>query len=234
MTEDLDTGIGMIMEGVERLGIGNNTYLIYMSDNGGGARGVLKGGKGSLWEGGIRVPLIVRGPGVPENSICHERVVGYDLFPTFCDLAGVTAPLPNGIEGGSIVSLLSGAAKRVKRPGEELVFHFPHYQSSGGPQSAILLGDLKLLRFYETGEQKLFDLSRDIGEWHDLSQEMPEKVVELTARIERYLEDVGAALPVPNPSYDPDNPTQDRRERSKPRGGRGDYRRRGSNRPGVP
>ena len=124
MTEDLDTGVGMITEGVERLGIGSNTYLIYMSDNGaggGGGRGPLNGGKGSVWEGGIRVPLIIRGPDDPENSFCHERVVGYDLFPTFCELAGVTDPLPNGIEGGSIVSLLSGAGEAALADGSHMV-----------------------------------------------------------------------------------------------------------------
>ncbi|HUT91425.1 MAG TPA: sulfatase [Thermoguttaceae bacterium] len=235
ITEDLDTGVGMIMEGVDRLGIGSNTYLVYMSDNGaggGGGRGSLSGGKGSVREGGIRVPLIVRGPGVPENSFCHERVVGYDLFPTICELAGVTDPLSNGIEGGSIVSLLSGAKERVKRPREELVFHFPHYQSSDGPHSAILLGNFKLLRFYEAGDEKLFDLSRDIGEQHDLAKDMPEKVVELAARLDRYIEDVGAALPVSNPSYDPAKPPQDRREQKQRRGGGGrDQRRRASNRP---
>ena len=216
MTEDLDTGVGIIMEGIDRLGIGSNTYVVYMSDNGaggGGRRGALRGGKGSLWEGGIRVPLIIRGPGVQPNSFCHARVVGYDLFPTLCELAHVTQQLPAGIEGGSIVSLLSRAKGPVKRPREELVFHFPHYQSNDGPHSAILLGNFKLLRFYETGEQALFDLSQDVGERRDLADTMPEKVAELARRLDRYLQDVGARMPVPNPDYDPDKPPPDRRAR---------------------
>ena len=230
ITENLDTGVGMIIDGIEKLGIAKNTYAIYMSDNGaGGGRGSLSGGKGSVWEGGIRVPLIIRGPGVPENSFCHRRVVGYDLFPTFCELAGVTRPLPDGMEGGSIVSLLSGSDQPVKRPREELVFHFPHYQSDDGPHTAILLGDFKLLRFYETGEQKLFDLSQDIGERHDLSKEMPERVDELTGRLDRYLKEIGAALPVPNPKYDPNKAAQDRGKQKKPRGGGGRKQGRGAN-----
>jgi arylsulfatase A-like enzyme len=216
ITENLDTGVGMVMDGIEKLGIAGDTYLIYMSDNGaggGGRRGTLRGGKGSLWEGGIRVPLIMRGPGVRPDSFCHARVVGYDLFPTVCELAGVAKPLPAGLEGASIVPLLSDAKGMVKRPREEFVFHFPHYQSSDGPHSAILLGNFKLLRFYETGEPSLFDLSQDIGERRDLSKEMPEKVAELARALDRYLHEVGAQLPVQNPSYDPDKPPQDRRKR---------------------
>ena len=156
----------IFMDQVEKLGIGGHTYLIYMSDNGavGGGLGVLRGSKGSLWEGGIRVPLIIQGPGIEPNTVCDERVVGVDLFPTLCELGGVSQPLPSGIEGGSIASLLSGGAGAVVRPREELVFHFPHYQSGDGPHSAIMLDDYKLIKFYETDDVRLYDLVNDIGE----------------------------------------------------------------------
>lgn len=206
MTENLDTGVGVVLDAIDRLGIADSTYVIYMSDNGAGGgrgRGPLRGGKGSLWEGGIRVPLIVRGPGVRAGACCHVRVVGYDLFPTFCELAGVTAPLPHGVEGGSIVSLLEDGKGAVKRPREELVFHFPHYQGPDGPQSAVLLGDCKLLRFYETGAVRLYDLGSDIGERHDLAQEMPDKAAELARRLAEHLRAVGAQMPVRNHQYDP-------------------------------
>ncbi len=109
ITEDLDTGVGRVMASIDRLGLSGSTYVIYMSDNGAsGGKRTLNGGKGGVWEGGIRVPLIIRGPGVKPNSWCHVPVVGYDLFPTFCEWAGISAAsLPRGIEGGSIVDLLT-------------------------------------------------------------------------------------------------------------------------------
>jgi arylsulfatase A len=109
-------GVVLLLKEIDKLGVADNTYVIYMSDNGGGGGGgggrgkggtqPIQGGKGSLWEGGIRVPLIIRGPGIEPNTFCHVPVVGYDLFPTFCELAGVTEPQPDDIEEGSIAALL--------------------------------------------------------------------------------------------------------------------------------
>ena len=216
ITEDLDTGVGRVMAALERLGLAGCTYVIYMSDNGSsGGRKVLNGGKGGLWEGGLRVPFIVCGPGVTANSWCHTRVVGYDLFPTFCQWAGISAnTLPKGIEGGSIASLLANDGRgEVKRPREELVFHFPHYQGDT-PQSAIFLGDLKLIHFYEDHRSLLFDLSKDIGERHDLAERMPAETKKLRERLENYLAAVDAQFPTVNPDYDPNRPTTpERRQR---------------------
>ena len=108
MTENLDTGVGMVMDAMDRLGIAENTYLIYMSDNGGGggsSNRPLVGGKGSLWEGGLRVPMIVRGPSIAAGVVCRVPVVGHDLFPTFCELAGIADEVPEKIDGGSLVPL---------------------------------------------------------------------------------------------------------------------------------
>ena len=176
----------------------------------------MSGGKGSVWEGGIRVPLIIRGPGIAADSWCHVPVVGYDLLPTFCELAGVPATsIRRGVEGGCITSLLSGEGRgEVKRPREELVFHFPHYQSDDGPQSAIRLGNLKLLRFYEDDRLALFDLSKDIGERDDLAQRMPAEARLMRERLERYLDAVDAQTPMPNPDFDPTKPAPTR-ERGK-------------------
>jgi arylsulfatase A-like enzyme len=161
-----------------------------------------------LWEGGIRVPLIVRGPGVKPGSWCHERVVGCDLLPTFCRWAGVpTKSLPRGVEGGSIADLLANEGQgAVHRPREELVFHFPHYQGLGGPQSAIFAGDLKLLHFYEDDRDALFDLSKDIGERNDLSAKMPDETARLRKRLDDYLAAIDAQFARPNPQYDPSTP----------------------------
>ena len=208
ITEDLDTGVGRVMESIDKLGLADTTYVIYMSDNGagGGKRTGLNGGKGTMWEGGIRVPFIVRGPGVTANSWCDVPVVGYDLYPTFCEWAGVpTSKLPKNIEGGSIASLLVNNGKgEVKRIREELVFHFPHYQSDDdGPHSAIRLGDLKLIHFYESNRDVLFDLSTDISEQNDLAAERSRDTAMLKSRLMRYLEDVDAQFATPNPNYDP-------------------------------
>jgi len=175
-----------------------------MSDNGGSNRRALRGGKGDLWEGGLRVPLIVRGPGVAAGSWSHQRVVGYDWFPTFCRWAGASEPLPAGVEGGDLRPLLAGSNEPVKRPREELYFHFPHYQGDT-PHSAIYLGDHKLIQFYETGESQLYDLSKDPGEHHDLAAAMPELTADLTGRLSGYLRDVDAAMPRVNPDYDSAN-----------------------------
>lgn len=206
ITTDLDTGVGRVLEAIQRLGIAEQTYVIYMSDNGGGGGGPrpLTAGKGGVWEGGIRVPLIIRGPGITPNSWCHQRVVGYDFFPTFCLWAGVKAGLPAGIEGGDISALLQGSKVPVKRSRDELVFHFPHYQGDT-PHSAILAGSYKLLHFYETGENRLFNLDNDLGERNDLARDMPKVAEEMALRLQAYLSEVGAALPAANTRYDPAN-----------------------------
>ena len=216
ITEDLDTGVGKVLDAIDRFGLAENTYVIYMSDNGsgggrrnGGLNGGLNGGKGSVWEGGIRVPLIVRGPNITPNSWCHTSVVGYDFFPTFCEWADIAASqLPKGIEGGSIVSLLTHDGKgQVKRPCEELVFHFPHYQTENTPSSSIILGNLKLLHFYEEDRMALFDLSKDISERNDLSAKMPVETAKLRQRLDNYLVSVGAQMPTINPQFDPNQPS---------------------------
>jgi len=205
ISEDLDTGVGAVLKSIDDLGLIGTTYVIYMSDNGaGGGRRALSGGKGDLYEGGIRVPLIIRGPGVKANSWCHTRVVGYDFLPTFCEWAGVAASkLPKGIEGGSLTKLLAdGGQGTVKRPREELVFHFPHYQSGETPHSAIILGDLKLMNFYEDNKMVLFDLSKDLKEENDLSKKLPSETEKLYTRLKDDLKAMDAQMPTPNPKYD--------------------------------
>jgi arylsulfatase A len=220
ISEDLDTGVGRVLDAIDRLGLAPNTYVVSMSDNGsgggGGRRGGLSGGKGSVWEGGIRVPFIVRGPGIPAGSWCHVPVVGQDLLPTFCTWAGVPAStLPAGVEGGSIAALLaSGGQGQVQRPREELVFHFPHYQSGQTPHSAIRLGDLKLLWFHEDDSVRLFDLSRDSGEREDLSAARPADAARLKARLERSLAAVHAQMPTINPQFDSSAPAAEPRRKA--------------------
>jgi arylsulfatase A-like enzyme len=193
MIEELDTGLGMVLDKIRELGIDENTYVIFTSDNGGGFRGnaPLKGGKGSIWEGGLRVPTVICGPGVKPGTWCNQPIAGWDIFPTIADLIGNTKPLPDGLDGGSIRPLFSDPEKgRVKRGVDAFVFHFPWY--AGTPMTAIRAGDYKLLMHLNTGESRLFNLSRDIGETNDLSKSMPEKTKALTKTLEDYLKDVGA------------------------------------------
>lgn len=230
---DLDITLGMILEKIQQLGIADNTYVIYTTDHGTPGRNAnfpLNNGKGTVWDGGLRVPFFIRGPRIKPGTFCHTLATGADLFPTFAELAKVHGTLPDGIEGGSLVPVLTNAGVgTVKRTREELVIHFPRYDKDElGPASAILLGNFKLLRFYDTGEQMLFDPSQDIGERHDLSREMPEKVVELAGRLDRYLHEINAQMPTPNPNYDPDKPSQVQGGNKQQRGGRRRNRDRGT------
>jgi|TARA_B100002003_G_C14145021_1_gene550523 arylsulfatase A-like enzyme len=210
MTWDLDLSVGRILDKIESLGIRDNTYVIFMSDNGAGLKKSRKenvplaGGKGSLWEGGIRVPLIVSGPDVKTGAYCDENVVGFDLFPTICDLVGVRIPRRIGIEGSSLAPVLKGA-RGFKRDRDGIVFHFPHYGKgkSQVPQSALLVGDMKLIRNYETGELLLFDLGRDIGEENNLAEKNPEEASKLDKQMTEYFEEIEAQLPSDNRDYDP-------------------------------
>ena len=206
ITTDLDTAVGRLLESLDRLELAGNTYVIYMSDNGAGGKGGLRplsAGKGGVWEGGIRVPLIVRGPGIASDSWCHQRVVGYDFFPTFCRWAGVKEALPEGLEGGDLSPLLfEGSREPVRRALEEMIFHFPHYQGDT-PHSAIVLGDYKLLHFYETGETRLYNLAEDLAERNDLTVSQPKVAADLKQRLVTYLAEVGASMPRPNPDFDP-------------------------------
>ncbi len=212
MLEDLDTGIGEILDKVEALGIADHTYIIFMTDNGAAefvppvknkldhpsvhdkkSRNYpLRGGKWVLYEGGIRVPFFVMGPGIKPGSQSNVPVVGWDILPTLSDLAGNTKPLPNHLEGGSIKSLLEkGDAGTVQRLHEALVFH---RYSRGYPHSAIRLGDYKLLKFWNTNKLELYNLKEDLGETQDLSAAMPQKAKALEEKLMNYLKEVNAEI----------------------------------------
>ena len=206
---DLDIAFGQILEKLDELGIAGNTYVIFTTDHGTPGRNIpLAGGKGGVWDGGLRVPFIIRGPGIPAGTFSHVRAFDVDLFPTLADLAHVSDPLPPGLEGGSFAAVLANGRGTVQRPREEYVVYFPHYDKDpAGPAAAILLGDYKLIHIYETGDAKLFDISKDIGERNNLAAKMPEKTADLEARLNRYLKEIGQELPKTNPNYDPSKPT---------------------------
>jgi arylsulfatase A len=223
MTEDLDTGIGQLRDRVRELGIEENTYIIYTSDNGAfhhiSANTPLFRGKSELAEGGIRVPLIVAGPGISPGAISRVPVVTTDLFSTISALAGNTEPLPEGVEGASLVPLFensgqlpAGMANLSRQYADqgELYFHSPHNFGPGPyyrvrPMSVVIDGDYKLIRRYgENGmpdELLLFNLADNVSEsWElnsplNLADDMPELTAALNAKLDRYLQAVDASLP---------------------------------------
>ena len=202
---DLDLALGRLLEKVDALGLAGTTYVIFTTDHGTpGKNPPLAGGKGTVSEGGLRVPFIVRGPGVPAGACSHVRAVGADLFPTLAELAHVPSPLPEGIEGGSLTGVWThGGQGTVARPRAEYVVHVPHYDKDPrGPASAILLDDFKLIRCYETGARQLYNLAGDPGERNDLAAQQPEKVRALAARLSDYLAPVSAQMPPSAPSSD--------------------------------
>jgi len=228
---DLDVSLGMMLKKLDELRIADRTYVVYTADHGTPGRNPpLSGGKGTVSEGGLRVPLLFRGPGIEPGGCSHVRSSGADLFPTFAALAHITAPLPQGVEGGSLMPVLTGGGRgTVQRPREEFVVHFPHYDKDPlGPASAILLGDYKLVRLYDTGQRKLFDTAKDPGERLDLAEAMPDKAKELDARLTNYLQSVNAPIPTLNPNFDPHKAVERspvRKQRKDGQGNRGGKRR---------
>ena len=211
MLEDLDTGIGRLLDEVDRLGLAGNTYIIFMADNGAAEfippvknkldhpsvfatpprNTPLRGGKWVLYEGGIRVPFIVRGPGIKAGTQCDVPVVGWDLLPTFADLAGYSGKLPSDLDGRSFRPLLTPSAGPVLRPPAPMIFH---RYASGYPHSAIRVGDEKLVKIWKTGALELYDLSTDLGERTDLAAQRPARVRELDAQLMAYLRSVDAEV----------------------------------------
>lgn len=222
MLADLDTGIGQLLDAVKAAGLSDQTYVIYTADNGclptadpGNINGPVRGFKETVWEGGIRVPFMVSGPGVKPDSVSRTPVVGYDILPTICDLAGIST-WPKVVEGGSLKpALLGDGSAAVKRPTDALVFHWPHYRherKNSLPDTTLLDDGWKLHYWWENDTVQLFHLDQDLGESKDLATEEPERAAAMKKRLSKYLDTIKAELPVPNPDYRPD---QDQKRKKK-------------------
>ena len=193
MVDEVDEGLGAIVAAVKKSGQLENTYFIYTSDNGGGLtpNGSLKGGKANLYEGGLRVPFVVAGPGVKSGAQCDIPIVQWDLLPTIHDYADSDQPLPDELDGGSLKNVFErGNEGIVHRSDEGFVFHYPCYFAA--PLSVIRLGDYKLMEHLLTGEQKLFNVATDYREQTNLIRENPEKASVMKAAMSRYLESIDA------------------------------------------
>lgn len=204
MTEDLDTGIGLLLDKINELGLLENTYIIFLSDNGGrtaqpiGGKQLkprnfpLREGKGSMYEGGIRVPFVVVGPNIEANSYSHVPITGLDILPTLADLAGYNEKLPEILDGGSFRSVACNeGVGEVKRNRPYLIFH---HAVNRKPQSAIREGDYKLVKTWKNNQLELFDLSKDISEKNNLASKMPDKVKELDEKLTSFLIEVNAEI----------------------------------------
>ncbi len=209
MAQDLDACIGMVLDQVEQLGIADNTYIVIVSDNGyrhwvGSMEQPLRGAKWWLWEGGLRVPMWIRGPGVKPGSVCKTNVVHYDYLPTFVELAGGAVSKLGAIDGVSLKSLIRGGKVSEILSNRALYFHYPHYRTSV-PHSAVVAQKWKCMHFYETPDKALlFDLESDLGETVNVADRYPDKQQALFKQMMSYLKDRKARFPQPNPEYDPE------------------------------
>ncbi len=225
MLFDLDEGIGRVLDAVKAAGIGDNTDIIFTADNGsiptddpGNINGPIRGCKATVWEGGIRVPFMIAGPGVKPGSVSRTPVVGYDILPTICDLAGMAA-WPEAVEGGSFKPVILGDGfAPVKRPNPVLVFHWPHYQHEKHsiPDTTLIADGWKLHYWWETEKVQLFHLDNDLGESKDLAAEQPKRAGEMKKIMTDYLAAIKAQTPVRNPNYDPATDPVLKRQRGKP------------------
>jgi arylsulfatase A-like enzyme len=202
MIESVDHAVGRILASLDELGISDNTIVFFTSDNGGllskTSNSPLRQGKGHPYEGGIRVPAIIRWPGVVQAaSLCDEPVTSVDYFPTICEAANVNLRSNNVIDGESLLPLLKQTGSLTR---DAIYWHFPHYRGSIVPYSIIRKGDYKLIKHYEDSSFELFNLKDDISENNDLAGTMPEKVTELSAKLDEYLADTQAKLPKPPPA----------------------------------
>jgi uncharacterized sulfatase len=230
MVEHLDTHTGRILKKLDDLDLAERTIVIFFSDNGGlreaygGYRGKrqivstnapLRDEKGTVYEGGVREPLIVRWPGVVKpGTTCSVPVTSVDFYPTFLQIVGAKRDPKHALDGETILPLLrqTGTLER-----DAIYWHYPHYHHSR-PAGAIREGDWKLIEFFEDGQLELYNLKRDIGEKNNLAPKMPEKAAELQQKLAKWRKSVGAKMPTANPNYDPARAHEwGRRQQKKPR-----------------
>lgn len=228
MIENVDNSVGRVEASLEKLGLAKNTVVIFFSDNGGlvsrfdkiplhaktklhiyegdtmqyiaTSNAPLSREKGTVYEGGIREPLIVKWPGkVKEGRLNHSVISSVDLYPTFLELAGIEPDPSQVLDGVSFLDIISTDKEDYERP---VFWHYPVYHHDV-PAGAVRKGDFKLIENLVDGSLELYDLSKDISESVNLAESMPGKVKELYDILKAWQKDVGAEFPVPNPEFDP-------------------------------
>jgi uncharacterized sulfatase len=218
MVEHCDDMVGRILDAVKDAGIEDNTMIVFTSDNGGLYRrydyqemaddnvtsmAPLKGEKGSLHEGGIRVPLIIKyPPKTTAGSVCNEPTISYDFYPTFVELAKGKLPENQIIDGHSLLPLLNAPASTLNRTA--LHWHYPHFHHDR-PASSIRERDWKLIEYLDgSGDLELYNLGDDIGEKNNLNKSKPGRTADLRKKLQSWRSEVLARMPIPNPHYSPE------------------------------
>jgi len=228
MVEAMDQAVGTVLAKLDDLGLRENTLVIFTSDNGGLSTSEgwptsnlsLRGGKGWTYEGGIRVPFLVRWPKwvnpkahVQPGSDIAEPISSPDLFPTLLNAAGQQPREGQILDGISLVPILGGVTVRDR----DLYWHYPHYGNQGGaPGAAIRRGPWKLIEWFEDDRVELFNLADDPGEQRDLAASQPQRVEELRTSLHAWQQLVGAKFPIRNPGFDSDKPNGRIAERKQP------------------
>ena len=220
MVKSLDMSVGRVVDALEANGVADNTLVFFISDNGGLTQRYnkhdkftenlpLRRGKGSAYEGGVRVPAIAYWPGVtPKGDVSKTPIMTTDLYPTLLEAAGIEGDNRHNanVDGVSLVSVFKNPAQAIER---DLFWHYPHYHAGGdGPYSAVRSGDWRLVEFHEEGSLELYNLRHNLSESVNLAARYPEKVDELKAKLYRWRDSMGAQMPQTNPDFDPERQTQ--------------------------
>jgi len=220
MVKSMDLAVGRVLDSLEAQGIADDTLVIFTSDNGGLTQRYgkhdnftenlpLRRGKGSAYEGGVRVPTIIKWPGITEpGSTCDEPIMSIDFYPTLLKIAGVegNAGHNGSMDGVNITPLLRNPDALLDR---DLFWHFPHYHAGGdSPYSAIRSKDWRLVEFHEDGSLELYNLSDDLGERQNLATTNQKIAGDLHKKLKQWRIEVGAQMPVDNPGFDPTKATQ--------------------------
>ncbi len=207
LVESVDDSLGRIMAKLDELKIADNTIIIYTGDNGGllpvTSNLGIRAGKGSAYEGGVRVPLVVRWPArIKAGAVNETPVISVDHYPTLLEFAGVKDAAGHVVDGESLAPLLfqTGTLQR-----DTIYWHYPHYHPGGAtPYGAVREGNLKLIEFFETGKAELYDLRDDPAERNDLAEVRPQVAARLREKLVAWRKSVDAQLPTPNPDYEPE------------------------------
>ncbi len=215
MIESMDDSVGTVLDTLDRLKLADNTIVVFYSDNGGHAGATsnapLRGSKGMLYEGGIRVPMAVRWPGVAKaGTVCEEPVIGIDLYPTLLEATKTKRPAKTQHDGTSLVPLLQDAQAKLFRPA--LYWHFPAYLQGftrrhgpfrTTPAGAVRMGDWKLIEYFDDDTLELYNLANDIGETDNLAKQQPKKTDQLHAMLKAWRRATDAPVPTEmNPRFD--------------------------------